>query len=93
MYMFTYMHVVTCFLLIVLTLVCTRGCPLYRYSNLFCQLNFSVCKFVFSPRFCNKVAHALAALGEDGACPCRVWHEDVPDFEVLVASDSSEPMN
>jgi hypothetical protein len=45
---------------------------------------------VFSPRICNKVAYALAALGADGVNLCRVWHEDV---KVLVASDSTGPMN
>jgi hypothetical protein len=66
---------------------------LYRDIRIFSQLNFSNCHFMFSPRSCNKVAHALAALGADGASPCRMWHEDVPDsVKVLVASESTVPM-
>jgi hypothetical protein len=66
---------------------------LYRDIRIFSQLNFSNCHFMFSPRSCNKVAHALTALGADGASPCRMWHEDVPDsVKVLVASESTVPM-
>jgi hypothetical protein len=66
---------------------------IYRDIRIFSRLNFSVCKFVFSPRNCNKVAHALAALGADGVNSYCVWHEDVPDsVKVLVASDSTGPL-
>jgi hypothetical protein len=58
----------------------------------FAQLNFSLISFVYSPRNCNKVAHALAAIGASYQADVRLWTEDLPnDVKLLVASDLTEP--
>jgi ribonuclease HI len=64
----------------------------YRDIRLFAQLNFSLISFVYSPRNCNKVAHALVAIGVSSQAEVRLWTEDLPnDVKLLVASDLTEP--
>jgi hypothetical protein len=59
---------------------------------LFAQLNFSLISFVYSSRNCNKVAHAMAAIGVSSQAAVRLWTEDLPnDVKMLVASDLTEP--
>jgi hypothetical protein len=42
---------------------------------------------------CNKVAHALEAVGAGQLESKRLWLDDVPDFVmVLVAGDITEPL-
>ena len=66
---------------------------LFRDIRQFICLNFSTFAFSFAPRDCNKVAHALAALGSNGQEPQRLWLEAVPDdVSVLLASDVAAPV-
>jgi ribonuclease HI len=66
---------------------------LYRDIRAICRLNFSLCQFVYCPRDCNKVAHALGAVGAGQLESKRLWLDDVPDFVmVLVAGDITEPL-
>jgi hypothetical protein len=56
--------------------------------------SFLSCSFVFAPRECNRVAHALAALG----CKCprntvEQWDMMPPGMEDLVASDFAESLS
>ena len=63
-----------------------------NYIRQFIRLNFSTFAFSFVPRDCNKVTHALAALGSNGQEPQRLWLEAVPDdVSVLLASDLAAP--
>jgi hypothetical protein len=65
---------------------------IYRDIKSFVNLNFESVSFVYSPRVCNKVAHALAALGASGQEACRLWTDVLPnDVMVLVASDLTVP--
>jgi hypothetical protein len=43
----------------------------YRDIRSFTQLNFSLASFIYSPRNCDKVVHAIVALGvsSQGRCP------------------------
>jgi hypothetical protein len=64
---------------------------IYRDIKSFVNLNFKSFSFVYSPRACNKVVHALAALGASGQEACRLWTDVFPnDVMVLVASDLTE---
>ncbi|RLN22972.1 hypothetical protein C2845_PM07G12480 [Panicum miliaceum] len=69
------------------------GGAIYELKQLI-QGSFSSFDFVFAPRSCNKVAHALAALG----CSCS--HESVLSWDGVpsctadaVASDCAEPLS
>ena len=65
----------------------------YRDIRQFIRLSFNIVNYVFAPRDCNKVAHALAALGSNGQVPHRLWMEAVPNNVcVLMASDVAEPV-
>jgi hypothetical protein len=65
---------------------------IYRDIKSFVNLNFESFSFVYSPRVCNKVAHALAALGASGQEACRLWTDVLPnDVMVLVTSDLTVP--
>ena len=64
---------------------------IYRDIRAFVQLNFNSVKFVYCPRNCNKVAHALAAVGASRAESRRLWLDEVPDsVSMFVASDVAE---
>jgi hypothetical protein len=66
---------------------------LYRDIRAFISLNFSSVVFSFTPRECNKVAHALAAFGASQRGSRLVWPEDLPNsVRVLTASDLAESL-
>jgi hypothetical protein len=67
--------------------------PRHRDIKSFVNLNFESFSFVYSPRVCNKVAHALAVLGASGQETCRLWTDVLPNnVMVLVASDLTVPV-
>uniref|UniRef100_I1QUQ1 RNase H type-1 domain-containing protein n=1 Tax=Oryza glaberrima TaxID=4538 RepID=I1QUQ1_ORYGL len=58
-----------------------------------CVNSFNVFSFYYCPRNCNRVAHALAALGCNSSQTTDVsWDGSPPDVEDLVAGDLAEPM-
>ena len=66
---------------------------IYRDIRSFILLNFSSVEFLYVPRSCNKIAHALAALGARQFDSRLTWLEEVPnDVQVLVASELAEPV-
>ncbi|KAK1663577.1 hypothetical protein QYE76_051736 [Lolium multiflorum] len=66
---------------------------IYRDIRAFIRLNFNLVKVEFRPRGCNKVAHALAAMGANQAHSRQVWLDDVPNSVLaLVAGDVAEPV-
>jgi ribonuclease HI len=66
---------------------------LYREIRAFVSSNFISSNFQFCPRTCNKVAHAMAALGASQDESHLFWQEMVPNFvNVLVASEYAEPV-
>ena len=63
--------------------------PIYA----FVRMNFNSVQFMYFPRGCNMVAHALGAIGASRCESRRLWLENVPDSVlVLVAGDSTEPL-
>lgn len=58
-----------------------------------CVNSFNVFSFHYCPRNCNRVAHALAALGCNSSQTTDVsWDGSPPDVEDLVAGDLAEPV-
>nr|CAH66568.1 OSIGBa0148P16.2 [Oryza sativa] len=58
-----------------------------------CVISFNVFSFHYCPRNCNRVAHALAALGCNNSQTTDVrWDGSPPDVEDLVAGDLAEPV-
>ena len=67
---------------------------LYRDIRSFIRLNFNSVKFLYCPRTCNKVTHALGAIGASQYESSRLWLDSVPDsVSVLVAGDCAELLN
>jgi hypothetical protein len=67
---------------------------LYRDNRAFIRLNFNSVNVMYCPRGCNKVAHALGALGASRDDSDRLWLEEVPDsVGLLVASDIARPLS
>jgi hypothetical protein len=67
---------------------------IYRNIKSFIRLNFKLVKVLFCPRGCNKVAHALGALGASRAESSRLWLDEAPDSVMLiVASEYAKPIN
>jgi ribonuclease HI len=66
---------------------------LVRDARMMARLNFVSSSFVFSKRECNKVAHAIAALGASGVYGAgQTWPDVVPtDVMGLVASEFATP--
>jgi hypothetical protein len=63
---------------------------IYREIRSFIRLNFISISFAFQPRECNKVAHALAALGASADEPETIWLGDLPiPVSVIVDSESA----
>jgi hypothetical protein len=63
---------------------------IYMNLRLFMLLNFNSFEFVFTPRTCNKLAHALATYGASRQDKKIIWPEMLPnDVWVLVASTSA----
>jgi hypothetical protein len=63
---------------------------IYRNLRIFMLLNFNSFEFVFTPRTCNKLAHALATYGASRQDKKIIWPEMLPnDVRVLVASTSA----
>jgi hypothetical protein len=52
---------------------------IYRDIRSFVRLNFISAKFIFCPRTCNKVAHAMTALGASQTERQILWLESVPN--------------
>ena len=52
---------------------------LFREIRAFASLNFNSVSFNFSPRACNKLAHALAAYGARRQVVQERWSKDLPD--------------
>jgi hypothetical protein len=67
---------------------------LIRDAKMLARLNFNSVSFIFCRRSCNKVVHAMAALGSLGNHGnSLLWLDDVPDnVRVIVASESAMPM-
>ena len=67
---------------------------LIRDARMLARLNFSSCSFSFCKRECNKVAHAMAALGVSGMYGNGLlWPDNVPnDVVSLVVSDLATPV-
>jgi hypothetical protein len=66
---------------------------IFRNIKSFLRPNFISVEVRFAPRSCNKVAHAMAALGADQLVPRQVWQDDVPSsVHTLVASVLAEPV-
>ncbi|CAN6374879.1 unnamed protein product [Urochloa humidicola] len=69
------------------------GGYIYELKNLM-HMGFSSSSICFAPRSCNKVAHALAALGSSCSQGVDLDWGDVPEFVMgLVASDQAVPMS
>ncbi|RLM75575.1 hypothetical protein C2845_PM15G11800 [Panicum miliaceum] len=71
----------------------TAGGDILELKN-FLNENFISCNVAFVPRSCNKVAHALAALGR--MCPPEIdlaWNGSSSVVEELVASDNAESIS
>jgi hypothetical protein len=67
---------------------------IYREIRSFIRLHFTSISFAFQPRECNKVAHALAALGASADEPETIWLGDLPiSVSVIVDSESAGPVN
>jgi ribonuclease HI len=66
---------------------------LVRDARMLARLNFAASSFIFSKRDCNKVAHAIAALGVSGIySEGQFWPDAVPnDVLGLVASEFAMP--
>lgn len=66
---------------------------IFRDIKSFLRLNFISVEVRFAPRSCNKVAHAMAALGADQLVPRQFWQDEVPSsVRTLVASVLAEPV-
>jgi hypothetical protein len=66
---------------------------IYKDIRSFVRLNFISVEFSFCPRVCNKVAHAIAALGACQPEPMLLWSESIPNSVCnLVASEFAEPI-
>jgi hypothetical protein len=67
---------------------------LIQDAKMLARLNFNSVFFIFCHRSCNKVAHAMAALGSlANHSNSLLWLDDVPDnVRVIVASESAMPM-
>jgi hypothetical protein len=66
---------------------------IYRDIRSFVMLHFISAEFLFCPWGCNKVAHALAALGAGQSEDKMLWPESVPNsVSDLVASEFAEPI-
>jgi hypothetical protein len=66
---------------------------IFRDIRSFVQLNFISVKISYCPRVCNKIAHALAAIGAKQDESRLIWIDSVPDsVNVLVASELTEPI-
>jgi hypothetical protein len=64
---------------------------LYKEIRSFVSLNFLSASFCFCPRTCNKVSHAMAALGTSQTESHLFWQESIPNsVSVLVASEYAE---
>jgi hypothetical protein len=65
---------------------------IFRDIRSFVQLNFISFKFSYYPRACNKIAHALAAIGAKQVESRLVWIDSIPDsVNVLMASELTDP--
>ena len=61
---------------------------LFRAVRSMCHASFVFSEFMFCPRNCNHVAHALAQFALGAAEPLHVWVNVAPDFvSVLVNAD------
>ena len=61
---------------------------LFREARSLCHASFVFSEFMFCPRNCNHVAHALAQFAMGAAEPLHVWANVAPDFvSVLVNAD------
>jgi hypothetical protein len=64
---------------------------LYKEIRSFISLNFLSASFSFCPRTCNKISHAMAALGTSQTESHLFWQESIPNsVSVLVASEYAE---
>jgi hypothetical protein len=70
-----------------------EGIP-YREIRAFVRNNFIYSSFQFCPQTCNKVAHAMAALGASQVESHLFWQEMIPNsVTILVASEYAEPVS
>uniref|UniRef100_A0A8I6YA59 RNase H type-1 domain-containing protein n=1 Tax=Hordeum vulgare subsp. vulgare TaxID=112509 RepID=A0A8I6YA59_HORVV len=66
---------------------------LFKEIRSFASLNFNSIKYMFVPRDCNKLAHAMAVMGANGQAARQLWPDSVPDdVNVSAASASAEPV-
>ncbi|VAH77352.1 unnamed protein product [Triticum turgidum subsp. durum] len=61
---------------------------LFREERSLCHASFVFFEFMFCPRKCNHVAHALAQFAMGAVEPLHVWANVAPDFvSILVNAD------